>query len=336
MRAAIFKEAGQPVVIEERPDPKPGPDEVVVKVGRCGICGSDVHMTEKHAFSFAAGSALGHEFAGEVVEVGSAVKQLKPGDIISAMPMAGCGTCAACVAGHPVACPQWHMMMGGFAHYTVAKAALATKLPAALSLEDGALVEPVACSLHTVKMGGIEPGARVLVLGAGGVGLGAVFWARRLGAGKIAVVARSDWRKPMALGMGADAFVVSDDNLAANVNEALGGPPDIVFEAIGSPGIIAQAIDLVRPRGTVVVAGCCTQPDSFVPFLAMFKELRLQFVSAYTLQDFQITVDAMDRGALEARTMVTDTLPLDAMPAALESLRAGGRHCKILIDPWMT
>ena len=109
---AIFKEAGQPVVIEERPDPVPGPDEVVVKVGRCGICGSDVHMSEKHEFSFAQGSALGHEYAGEVVALGSEVSQLKRGDFISAMPMAGCGACISCLNGHPAACPQWRMMMG--------------------------------------------------------------------------------------------------------------------------------------------------------------------------------------------------------------------------------
>ncbi len=99
--------------------------------------------------------------------------------------------------------------------------------------------------------------------------------------------------------------------------------------------MIAQAVNLVRPRGTVLVGGGCMQPDHFIPFIAMCKEVCMQFAAAYTAKDFQSAVDALDSGAVEPRSMITETLPLAAMPAALESLRGSNRQCKVMIDPWM-
>lgn len=174
-----------------------------------------------------------------------------------------------------------------------------------------------------------------MVIGAGAMGLATVFWARRLGAGNIVVTARSNWREALALKMGADQFIVSDEALARNVNTALGGPPDIVFEAAGVPGMITQAVNLVRPRGTVLAEGGCMQADQFIPFIAMCKEVCMQFSAAYTLNDFQIAVDTLDRGAIELRSLITETLSLEAMPAALESLRGSNQQCKVMIDPWM-
>ena len=335
MKAAVFKEVGQPVAIEDVPDPTPGPGEVVVKVGYCGICGTDVHSTAEHMFAPPSGSPLGHEFSGEVVALGSGVDQLKIGDKIAAMPMSGCKTCPACRAGHPYACQQFRPMSGGFAEYALACASFATKLPSALSLEDGALAEPLAAALRCVSMSRMTPGAKVLIIGAGAMGLATAFWARRLGAGKVVITARSKWREALALEMGADQFIVSDDGLAENVNTALGGMPDIVFEAAGAAGMIEQAVNLVRPRGTVLSEGGCMQADQFIPFIAMLKEVCMQFSAAYTLKDFHVAVDTLESGAVEPRSLITDTLPLAAMPAALEALRGNNKQFKVMIDPWM-
>ncbi len=336
MRAAIFNGVGKPVTIDNIPDPTPGPGDVVVKVGRCGICGTDVHMTASHGFAPPPGTALGHEFSGEVVALGAAVNNLRVGDNIAVMPMAGCGTCTSCRAGHPFACSQMRMMMGGFGEYALANAAVAVKLPSALSLTDGALVEPLAAALHGVKMSHPTRDSKILVLGLGGMGLASIYWARHLGAGKIVASARSPWREAMALELGADAFVVSNDELAARAAEALGGPPDIVIECVGMPGILAQAMNLVRPRGMVLSVGGGLEADQLVPFVGMYKEICLQFAGAYSLDDFHEVVDALDRGALALRGLVTDTLSLDAMPAMLESLRGSNRQCKVMINPWMT
>jgi len=228
------------------------------------------------------------------------------------------------------------MMMGGCGEYTVVREAAAVRLPRCVSLADGALVEPLASCLHAVAVAGMRAGARVLVLGAGAMGVGVLFWTRRLGAGRIVASARSEWREPLALGMGADEYLTGGDDLPERVVAALGGPPDIVFECAGAPGLIAQAVNLVRPRGTVVVAGGCMEPDSFVPAVAMFKEVSLRFACAYSLEDFQHSVDVLDRGALEPRSMVTQTVGLDALPEAMEALRRGSRQCKVLVDPSAT
>src|SRR5579859_5606620 len=98
MRAAVFRGAGRPLTVETVPDPAPGPGEAVIKVGRCGICGSDIHMTSGHGADYPASTILGHEYAGEVVALGKGVTGLKPGDRVTAMPATGCGQCAACLA----------------------------------------------------------------------------------------------------------------------------------------------------------------------------------------------------------------------------------------------
>jgi (R,R)-butanediol dehydrogenase/meso-butanediol dehydrogenase/diacetyl reductase len=151
-------------------------------------------------------------------------------------------------------------MAGGMAEYVLTNERVSTRLPKTLSLEDGALIEPLAVSLHGVALAKLAPGARVQVIGAGPVGLGVVFWAKRLGAGRVAVTATSRRREAMARQMGADAFVVpaADQDIAALVADALGGPPDVVFECAGQVGLLGQAVHCVKPQGDVVSLGFCT------------------------------------------------------------------------------
>ncbi|HSV35072.1 MAG TPA: alcohol dehydrogenase catalytic domain-containing protein [Ramlibacter sp.] len=338
MRAAIFQRPGQPLAIEQRPDPTPAEGEVVLKVHRCGVCGTDLHMTDGHApgFGYPEGSPLGHEFAGEVVAVGPQVEHLKVGDRITALPFHGCGRCGTCLAGKPNFCAQFQGHAAGFAEYMAVKERVATRLPASLSMEDGALIEPMAVGLHGVALARLAPGARVLVMGAGPVGLAAVFWARRMGAGRIVVTAGSRRREALALAMGATEFVLPepDENLPTLAAQALGGPPDVVFECAGQKDLIAQAIHCVRPAGQVVVLGFCTVPDSFIPAIAVWKEVRLQFAVTYSMAEFAHVADTFDAGHVEPRAMITDRVSLQALPAAFEALRQRSHQCKLMVDPW--
>lgn len=338
MRAAIFKGAGLPLAIENIPDPTPGPGEVVMKVGRCGICGSDLHMTDGHspAFSYPAGSQLGHEFAGEVVAVGAGVSRLKVGDRITALPFHGCGKCATCLSGKPNFCAEFSGNAPGFAEYALTAERVAIKLPSSLSMEDGALVEPLAVGMHGVALARMAPGARVLVIGAGPIGLAAVFWARQLGAGRIAVTASSRRRERMALDMGADQFVMPEagQSLAEATAAALGGAPDVVFECVGKQDLIAESVNCVKPAGCVVVLGFCTVPDSFIPALAVWKEVRMQFAVTYSLAEFEHVARTLDAGHVEPRNMITDTVSLDQLPAAFEALRERSSQCKVMLAPW--
>lgn len=335
MKAAVFEAPGKPLAIESLPDPVPGRGELVLRVGRCGICGTDLHMTDGHAATYAYPAVLGHEFAGEVVAIGSGVEGYKLGDAAAGLAVGGCGTCAACVNGDPMWCEHGLIpAMGGFGQFTVVKALAAIKLPSTLSFADGALIEPLAVGLHGVTLAEISPGARVLVLGSGSIGLAAAFWARRCGASRVAVASRSARAQVHAHSMGATHFETFGEEFAANVQTALGGPPDVVFECTGVPGMLAQAIEIVRARGTVMILGNCMMPDSLVPSLVMFKQLRLQGSMVYSRRDFEIVAEALDAGHVEARTMITDTVSLAELPVAFEALRHPSYQCKTLVDPW--
>lgn len=333
MKAAIFHGPGKALQIERIPIPIPCENEVLIKVCRCGICGSDLQMTSGTGFTFPAGVALGHEYAGEVVALGKGVRQLRLGDRITAMPAKGCGHCSACLSGRSLACAGMQMMMGGFGEYTLVDARVAVRLPDNLSLDDGALVEPLACSLRGVSMAGLQRGARVLVLGAGSIGLGAVYWARHLGAGSVACAARSAWRGSLALEHGADHFLTADEQLQGRLLDVFGNLADVVFECSGAPGMLAKAIELVRPGGSVIGLGLCSGHDHFVPALAAAKDLSLRFTTGYVLDDFHHVIDTLSRGSTEPRLMIGDTIALHSLPDVLESMRTEQQHCKVMVDP---
>ncbi|TAL02600.1 MAG: alcohol dehydrogenase [Rhodospirillaceae bacterium] len=332
MKAAVFHGAGKPLAIEKLEDPKPGPSDVVIKVHRCGICGTDLHMTSGHGWDFPDGAVLGHEYAGEVVEVGSQVEGYKKGDIITALPAEGCGHCAACAHGNFPLCHNAHGVMGGFGEYLRVPAKVAVKLPAIFSLADGALVEPFAVGLHGVRMAAIKPGDRILVLGAGSVALTTIFWAKRLGGGRVVAASRSPRRADMALKMGADAFVRTEENEIQEVAEALGGAPDIVFECVGAAGLLAQAVQHAGLYGHVLSLGFCTSPDALIPALAGMKAVRISFPVGYALRDFRYVADMMLAGDIDPKMLITSVVPFDELPSVFEKLRGPNTQTKVQVS----
>ena len=323
----------RPLVVQTLPDPTPGPGEIVLKVGRCGICGSDLHMTEEPAFGCKPGDVLGHEFAGEVVALGQGVTTLKSGDLVSAVPLVGCGHCPSCLAGEPAWCPEFGLQGGGYAEYVRTRAAQCVRLPRSASLADGAIIEPLAVALHGVTLAELKQGDRVLVLGAGPIGLAVAFWARRHGATRVVVQDIVPHQQERALAMGATDFIVDREDPVGAAGRALGGKADIVFECVGVPGLIEQAARQVRVKGTVLILGLCTRPDSFVPFEVLSKELRLQTSAFFKRQEYEAALDALDAGAAQPRLLVTDTVSLEQVPESFEALKHRTHHCKVLIAP---
>ncbi len=193
MKAAIYPGQGKPIVIEDRPDPRPGPDDVIIKVARCGICGTDLSMTKGGMWDFGENVQFGHEYAGEIVELGKNVSSFKLGERIAVLPSVACGQCHSCrmIENNVLCTAMPGSAMHGFAELAKVPVSVATRLPSTLSLADGALIEPLAISLYGAKLARIEPGDRVLVLGGGTVALYAIYWARRLGAGRIVAMSRS-------------------------------------------------------------------------------------------------------------------------------------------------
>ena len=333
MRAAVFQGLHKPLVIEELPDPTPGAGEVVVKVGRCGICGSDLHMSEDPAFGKQRGDVFGHEFAGEVVALGKGVEGLVKGDLVSVVPLRSCGHCPSCLAGEPAWCAEMGLQGGGYSDYAVTTARQCVRLPASASLADGAIIEPLAVALHGVVLSGLKPGNKVAVLGAGPIGLAVAFWARRMGATEVIVTDLNRSHEQRALEMGATGFVAGAEGVVEAVDRKLGGKADIVFECVGLPGLIAQAVEHVKVKGTVAVLGLCTRPDSWVPFVGLSKEVRIQTSAFFTVPEYQAALDALNAGAAEPRHLITDTIPLDAVPETFEALKKRTHQCKVLIAP---
>lgn len=331
MRAAVFTGLGRPLELRDLPPLRPADGDIVVQIGRCGICGSDLHMTEDPVFGLPVGAVLGHEFAGEVVEVGRSVTSFRPGDRICVPPMQGCGTCQACRAGEPGHCPQMILIGGGYGEFTAFPEHQAVRMPDGLSFSDGALVEPLAVALHGVRLSNLQPGDRVVILGAGPIGLATAFWARRMGAAQIIVIDISTWHRDRALAMGATHFVEGTIDPVQSADALIGGKADIVFECVGLPGLIAQAIDHVRPKGSVLVQGLCTRPDSFVPFRAIMKECRLQFSNFFRLTEYHAALDMLEMGCAEPRLLISETILLDQLPETFEQLRHRSHQCKVQI-----
>lgn len=341
MRGLVFHGVGQPLQLETLDDPTPSAGEVVIKVGRCGICGTDLHRTEHNIWTARPPVVLGHEFAGEIVAVGKDVTGLQAGMRVTALPYIGCGKCRACLDGSPHHCPSnlnagTEALNGGFAEYVKVGAGSCVPLPSALTISDGALVEPLAVGLHGVKRGKVQPGDRVLVIGAGPIGLAAAYWARLAGASHVAVSAPSNRRQAIAEGMGATSFIVAQDDatLAHAAAEALGGPPDVVLECVGLPGMIQRSLACVKTGGRVVVLGVCIHQDHFHPLTGLAREADIHFSVVYDVAEFQTCVDALDAGHVSPRSMITDSVGLSEAPAAFEALRQRTHQCKVMIDPW--
>jgi threonine dehydrogenase-like Zn-dependent dehydrogenase len=336
MKAAIFDAVGTPLRIATVPEPEPAPDEVVLRVAACGICGSDLHITEDPVpFGIGSGFVLGHEFAGEVVDTGSEVTTLAIGDRVAIVPMRGCGRCEACRRGDPARCPEMTLIGGGYAEYATVAARQCRILPDDVAMEDGALAEPLSVALHCIIRSGMKPGDRVAILGAGPIGLLVAFWARRMGASQVVVADIHDHQRERAMALGATGFAISDENLAETLADRCGGAPDILFECVGKRGLLGAAANAVRLQGTVVGVGLCIGGDEWDPFVALTKEINLLFsVFFHQRNEFGVALDALSGGGPFApQALITDRIDLSPVPQIFESLRRRTTQCKVLIQP---
>ena len=333
MRVAVFKGAGKPITIDDVADDPLAPGELRIEVGRCGICGSDISMTSGSAFDYATGCRLGHETAGTVIERGRGVTDLKLGDRVAVIPRGYCGTCAACKAGRPIFCETGPVHFGGFAERLVVSRQSAFRFPASLSMAEGALVEPIACGRRAFRMARLKPGDSVLVMGAGSIGLAAIYWARQLGAGRIVVATRTTARHEIALAMGADAAVTTAPDNADALARAMPAPPDFVVEATGKVGMLHGAVEQARTGGAVVSLGMCVVADTVLPAFNAFKEVSMHFPVGYSVEDFTETIRAFDQGAIRPEVTVSEVVKLADLPRLMAEMRGEHSHLKVQIVP---
>ncbi|MET4697274.1 (R,R)-butanediol dehydrogenase/meso-butanediol dehydrogenase/diacetyl reductase [Constrictibacter sp. MBR-5] len=341
MRAAVFRGVGKPLAIAARDMPEAGPGELLLKVAYCGICGSDLHATDTESYGLALGATLGHEFSGEVVASGSA--DFRAGDRIAVNPIRACDDCASegvCRDGLGALCPNSRFTglfgpaPGGYAEYATVRAAQAIRLPDGVSLRDGALLEPLAVGAHAVAAAGPVEGSRVLVLGAGPIGVAVAIMARLDGAAHVAISEPAAGRRRRAAGAGVDPVLdPAAGDLARQFAAAAGRGPDVIFDCVGKSGLLQQCIELSGPRGRVVVVGVCMTEDRMIPRAALKKELAVRWVLAYTAEDFDRVVGHMRAGRIDGASLVSSVIGFADLPRVFEELRTPNDHLKVLIDP---
>jgi len=317
-----------PGILEVRdvPRPEPGPGEVIVKVRSCGICGSDLHW-------FCGGFppppiCPGHEISGEVADVGEGVSRVRPGDRVAVEPLVVCRDCWACRTGDYQLCRTLRiagtMVDGGFAEYLRMPAYALFHLPAAVDFEVGALAEPLAVCTHAMRLANVRLGDRVLVLGAGTIGLLSVAAARAAGATEVWITARHPQQRTAAERLGATR-VFGGPTATADLSAAVDGTPvDVVVETVGGTGdTLNDAVTAVRRGGTVAVLGVFTSTPALNALMLVVREVRLVGSLTYgrlgPRADFDVALQLLAEQPERFRRLITHRVGLGDITAGFKT-----------------
>jgi len=335
MKAAVFRKKDEMAVVDV-PTPIAGDGEVVLKVHNCGICGSDLHAVQYGRMP--ADAVMGHEFCGEIHELGAGVDGYRLGDRVTSLPYIACGICDPCMRDDAMHCAKIRslglgQLPGAYAEYVICGAESLLKLPANVSSRAGALVEPLSVGLHGVNRSQIKPGMGCVVMGAGPIGLSTLIWAKAKGAGAVVVSELAPGRTELAIKLGATAVVnPSKEDPAEAVKSITGRAPEIVFECIGVKSTLSAAIGMVGRKGRVVVIGVCMEPDSINPLTCIMKEMSIDFALAYNRAEFQQMIDALASGTIDATPMITDVIDIGEVPEMFTALKHPGSRAKVMVE----
>lgn len=335
MRAAFFSPENG-FVVRQVPRCEPGPDDVLIEVHACGICGSDLHF-----FTGAAPPPAvcpGHEICGRVA---GGATNLAIGTPVAVEPLRSCGICAPCTRAEPNLCPRLEILgsrlPGGFADAVVVPSAAVYPLPEGLSLGTAMLTEPTAVAVHAVDLAALAPGATVLVLGAGVIGALVTRVAHRHAAA-VTVSARHPHQAATVRRLGAVDVVASD---AVTVRaHARAHPPDVVFETVGGTAdTLDLALECVRPGGRIVTLGVFIKPPTLHPIRFLAKEARLLSSMMYRRgprPDFAIALEILRDDAALIDPIVTHRVPLEDIGrgfALAGDKRSGAMKVRVDVNP---
>jgi NADPH2:quinone reductase len=331
MRAAIIETPGT-IRVGTISDPTPKPDELVIKVRACGICGTDLHIAAGELPPVPYPIVPGHEFAGEVVAVGSDIAQqtnttaagIRIGTRVAVEPNLHCGQCTFCRTGHGNLCVNWAAigvtMNGAFAEYVAVPAANAYVLPDAVSYREAALIEPLSCAVHGMHRLNAQVGDSILIVGAGTMGLILLQLALHTGASRVAISDLSPQRLARAEKLGAHRTETSIEKLLAD--EPLGF--NCVIDATGVPAAIETAFTAVKRGGKFLIFGVAPSEArvSLSPFRIYNDEITI-LGSMAVLFSFEAATDLISNGILNTKVLLTQMLPLEAFSDALNMVKRG-------------
>ena len=317
-----------------------------MSVKACGICGSDLHFVKHGAemldladqmggmpdFGDARPTLdrdvyMGHEFAGEILEVGPDTIAPPEGTLVTSIPaMVGLGGVEPLVYSNRLPCGYGEMML--------LSAPLVQTVPNGLDAKRASLTEPMAVGLHAVNKSGISQREGALVLGCGPIGVAVIAALRLRGVEPIVASDYSPRRRELAMAMGAHEVVDPADEPSFEAwGRAAPGKPVVVFEAVGVPGMINEVLRSAPLHSRILVVGVCMGADTIIPFWAISKELNIQFALAYDPQEFNDSLKAIAEGDIDVGPVITGEVGINGVPGAFQQLADPERHCKILGVP---
>jgi threonine dehydrogenase-like Zn-dependent dehydrogenase len=338
------------LVVAERPDPVPGPDQVLLEIHATGICGSDIHGFTGDSGRRKLGQVMGHETVGRVAAIGESAGPeygLEPGMVATVNPVVNCGHCAACRAGAEQACPNKSVIgvdpavSSAFADKMLAPAANVVPLPGTMPIEYGALIEPLSVGYHAVRRGRIGPEDRVLVVGGGPIGQACVLAARREGAARVAVSEPNPSRRALNDKLGAatvDLTAAADgeaaDGEAAVVTAALGGPPTVVVDAVGSSASLNSAFRTAPPGSVIVLVGMGEAKLAVRAYEVSTQERSIIGSFCYNREEFIATAAWVGTAPDELGLLIEGRVDLPGSAGAFTGLARGENPAsKVLVLP---
>lgn len=335
---AVFLEKPKQVVIKEVEKPECGEHEALIKVHASGICGSDVHTYRGHHPFRKPPVVLGHEVAGKVARVGSAVQEVKIGDRVAVEPHLYCGVCKFCAQGLPNHCRNKRVpgygWSGTFSEWIVAPENVLHKLADSVSYEEGSMLEPTAVAYRAFRAGVIGIGNKVAVLGVGTIGSLVAHLCQKAGVSQLMATDVKEYNLNFIRSLGpcypvnATSRNVLDEGRELTDGEGF----DVVVVTSGSRNSLAEALHLCRPQGTIVVIALYPEEVPLDANNLVTREVNIRGSLTYTSKDFRETADLINSGAFEVRPFITHLVNLDEVPGVLGQLDEGLDSIKVMID----
>ena len=320
------------LVIGEAPIPAPGQDEVLIKVLRVGVCGSDPTIYYGRHPYVTYPVVMGHEFSGTIAGIGKEVRGFTSGDRVAVIPHLVCGACEPCQTETYNFCEKLRCTGaeadGAHAQYICMPARMVMRIPDAMTLDDAAMVEPACVAYHGARRGEIRASDTVLIVGAGPIGIFCMQSCKALGAKRVLIADRDGERLKLAAELGADGVVdVSQETLAAGLTRLAGGPHavDVFYDCVGEKGTVLDIIIQLARRGTRIVIVGVLQNGYNIPHLPDFvqHELRLSGTTMYVPQDYRDMLDLMGKGRIRTAGMITHYFKLAEIQKVFDLIEKG-------------
>lgn len=335
MKATVYRK-GKGLVVEEVQTPKPGPDQVLIRISNAGFCGSD-HSIIKYDY-VPDGHILGHEVSGTVVEVGKSVTGAAQGDRVTVRPTF-CGKCRECLSGRTPLCKVYRRsigtgdMQGGFAEYMVAYPDMLIPIPAGADSINAAMAEVFATSLHAIRASKVSGGA-ALVMGCGPIGLALVHIAKNLGFNTVVASEPVEEKRGIALLLGASAAIdpLHEDLIGRSKEYTQGGGFDVIFECSGMAANIQQGINCAAPGGVVSIVSVIPTDAVIKPMtINLNREVKLMGSWSSSQEENSQCLKWMAQGRLDGRPFISDFITLDDLPETYNERIDTGKAIKVML-----